>query len=123
MSKVPLSTAGISQLQTDLYALPDPELFVEADAAHADFVAWVDSHIELTQAQLTWLGDIDALFLDLLAVKTAIALKNRLNLDLERASGSGSGKWFQDKDGIAPKWMGSGQITATGTLSFEIGYL
>ncbi len=122
MPKVPLTTAGINQLQNNLYALPDPELFVEADAAHQNFVSWVDSHIQLTQAQLTWLGDIDVLFLDLLAVKTAIALKNRLTLSLELGSGTGAGKWFMDKDTIAPKWVGSGQITATGTLSFETGY-
>lgn len=123
MPKVPLTSAGIAQLQTDLYALPDPELIAEADAAYTDFVAWVDSHIELIPAQLTWFGDIDEMFLKLLGIQTAIALKNKLDLNFEMASGSGSGKWFQDKDPIAPTWMGSGQITATGQLSFEIGYL
>lgn len=123
MPKVPLTPAGIAQLQTDLYALPDPELFVEADAAYTDFVAWVDSKIELIPAQLTWLGDIDEMFIKLLGIKTAIALKNRLDLSLTMASGSGSGKWFQDKDTIAPKWVGTGEIVATGTLEFETGYL
>ncbi|SFH37590.1 hypothetical protein [Pedobacter insulae] len=121
-TKVPLTTAGITTLQTNLYSLSDPDLFDEADAVHQDFVGWIDDHIELTSQQLEWLSDIDQLFIDYLSAKTAIAFKNRLPFSLEVPSVAGNGKWFQDKEPIAPRWQGSGNITATGELSFELGY-
>lgn len=123
MPKVPLSAFGLATLQSDLYALPDPELIVEAEAVRADFVSWVDNHIDLTPAQFTWLGDIDTLFLDLLSVKTAIAFRNRVPFTFDLASGTGSGKWFMEKSTLNPKWEAPGVITATGVLAFETGYI
>ena len=124
MSKVPLTPAGIADLQDNLYALADGPLFVEAAAVHADFPTWVDEHIILSPGQLGWLRGIDQLFLDYLAAKTAIALRNRLPLELTlpTASATPTGKWFLDKDPITPCWQGTGDITATGTLSYELGY-
>src|SRR4051812_25037914 len=111
MSKVALTQTGITELETTLYALTDPELLLVADAVRADFVHWVNNHIELTLPQFTWLSSIDELFLDLLAVKTAIAFRNRLPLLIDLPSTTGDGKWFLDKGTIAPKWEGSGEIT------------
>lgn len=123
MSKVPLSTAGINTLQTKLYQMTDPELLAEAAAAHSDFIGWVDSHILITSGQLTWLESIDKLFIDLLAVKTAIALRNRLPLVVILPSSTPApGKWFMDKDELTPVWKGAGLIEATGHLEFEISY-
>ena len=122
MAKVPLTSAGIGELQTYLYSLTEPALLAEAEAVHADFVAWVDGHIELTTAQLDWLGGIDPLYIDYLAAKTAIAFRNRLPLELVVPSATGEGKWFLDKKPIAPRWKGPDNIVATGVLSFELGY-
>lgn len=132
MNKVPLSTAGISQLETNLYALSDASLLLEAKALHQDFVDWLDEHIILNNDQITWLKSIDKIFRDYISAKTAIALINRLPLELELppvppSGGSShkkaSGKWFQDKDSITPpKWEGAGMIVTSGTLKFSIGY-
>ncbi len=123
MIKVPLSQEGITQLETNLYALSDPALFAESEAAHQDFVSWVDGHITLTAGQLAWLGGIDPLFLKLLGIKTAIALRNKLTLKIKLPSASATGgKWIMDKDPITPKWVDPGIILATGALSFELGY-
>lgn len=131
MNKVPLSDAGIIQLQTNLYALSDAALLAEAKSLHQDFASWLDDHIILDNDQLTWFKSIDKIFRDYISAKTAIALINRLPITLELPpvppAGSGankvSGKWFQDKDSIAPpKWEGAGVIITSGELSFKLGY-
>lgn len=122
MSKVPLSTAGIQTLQDDLYALSEPQLFAEAAAVRADFVGWVDAKIDLTGPQLSWLQGIDPLFTDYLGIKTCIALRNKLDLKVDLPSAAGDGKWFQDKDAIAPTYRANGKVEATGIFRLKLGY-
>ncbi|WP_299568461.1 hypothetical protein [uncultured Pedobacter sp.] len=122
MSKVSLSAVGIQTLQDNLYALSEAELFAEAAAVKADFVAWVDAKIALTSSQLTWLQGIDPLFTEYLGIKTCIALRNKLDLKVDLPSAAGDGKWFQDKDAIAPTYRANGKIEATGTFRLKLGY-
>lgn len=55
MAKPILSPSDVSGLVSELYALPDSELLIEADAISLDFVGWMDSHFDLTTEQYTYI--------------------------------------------------------------------
>lgn len=78
----PLTTAGAQDLLNELYALPDAELQLEADAAGADFRLWTKNHFELSETQITYLDGIDQRWIDDAQVETKYFLENRLPIAL-----------------------------------------
>lgn len=78
MSKFPLTTAGVQDLMNELYALPQSELQLEADAVGADFRLWVKNHFELSETQIVHLDGIDERWVNDAAESTKHFLENRL---------------------------------------------
>lgn len=95
MNTYPLTSAGASQLLDELYALPQTELQLEADAAGADFPLWVKSHFELDPSQIDYLDNIDQQWIETAASETKSALENRspitLKKDISKKSGEEGG--------------------------------
>ncbi len=63
MEKQPLQPAGLQQLLSHLYALPDPELLLKAAAIAADFKSWIAAHFVLSGNQLSFLASLDNRFI------------------------------------------------------------
>ncbi|MFN0293589.1 hypothetical protein [Pedobacter helvus] len=93
MTKFPLTTAGAQDLINELYALPQAELQIEADAAGADFRLWIKNHFELTETQIVYLDGIDQRWIDDAQVETKYFLENRLPIALfkDQAKNSADG--------------------------------
>lgn len=128
MEKVPFSPEGFKQLETQLYALDDTALKAQANAVLADYINWVDNHVILDTAQVTYLQGLDALFIASLAANAAVVFVNRLPLNLvlpnnyTMASQEGRGKWFLDKTTIAASNSPGEPVSATGQLIYEFTY-
>lgn len=56
MSKPPLTTEDVSALTTELYALSDSELLLEADAIAADYLGWMEDKFDLAPEQITYIS-------------------------------------------------------------------
>lgn len=126
MTKVEFSPAGFKDLETQLYELSDIDLQSEADAVLVNYIDWVDNHVQLSTAQITYLQSLDAYFIASLAVKAAITFVNRLPLNLvlptnysEAEQEEESGKWFLDKSTIVASATPGEPVTATGELIYE----
>ncbi|MNJ95306.1 hypothetical protein D3C87_130160 [compost metagenome] len=127
MEKVTFTPNGFKQLETQLYALSDTDLSDQANSVLADYITWVDDHIILNALQINYLNGLDALFVASLASNAAIALVNRLPLNLVLPDdydeeSEGRGKWFLDSSTIEVSNTPGEPVTATGELiyTFEI---
>lgn len=78
----PLTTAGVQELINELYAMPDPELQLEADAIGANFRMWVKSHFELSATQIQYLDQIDERWITNAATESKYFFENRLPIAL-----------------------------------------
>jgi len=78
----PLTTAGVQDLMNELYALPQPELQLEADAIGADFRLWIKKHFELSETQIQYLDGIDQRWINTAAEESKYFLENRLPIGL-----------------------------------------
>lgn len=126
MTQEPFTTAGVQQKVTDLYALPDPDLFDEAEAVRLDFPMWLKDNFILSLAQETYLDNMDAQFIDSAACDTAIAMEFRLPITLtETGSFSAfvrASKLIKKKNNVTMEYAVSGGVNAVGTLDYEIIY-
>ncbi|TCC88643.1 hypothetical protein EZ428_18575 [Pedobacter frigiditerrae] len=62
MNKFPFTSAGLTDLLTQLFALPDAELQVQADAIGNDFRGFTVEHFELSATQVNFLNSLDERF-------------------------------------------------------------
>lgn len=129
MTKVAFSPAGFKDLETQLYKLSAIELQIEADAVFNNYIDWVDNHVQLSTAQISYLQSLDAFFIASLAAKAAITFVNRLPLNLVLPANysaaneeEGRGKWFLDKSTVAASNAPGEPVVATGALIYEFEY-
>lgn len=78
MALEPLTSAGIQQKQTDLYALPDPALLTEANSIRSNFINWINANFIVNSAQLIYLNSMPSTWIDYAAAETAMAVQYRL---------------------------------------------
>jgi len=55
MAQLPFTSAGVAQKQTELYALTDANLLVQAKAITNDIQAWLMANFTLSSQQQDWL--------------------------------------------------------------------
>ena len=131
MEKLPLTNAGAEELMIQLYALSQMDLQVEANAAGADFPLWIKSHFELTTSQITYLDQIDELWLDNAATETKYFLENRLPISLnkvlppKRSGGDDDddrGKLIRLEKSEASSYSEENGYSETETLTYSITY-
>ena len=116
MSKFPLTTAGVQDLMNELYALPQSELQLEADAIGADFRLWVKNHFELSETQIVYLDGIDERWVNDAAEATKHFLENRLPIGFFKAQAKKS------EDGDRGKLLDLDKRSIS-SFSEEEGYL
>lgn len=98
MEKLPLTTAGVQELMNDLYALPQVELQLEANAIGADFPLWIKSHFELRESQSAYLDQIDEMWINDAATESKYFLENRLPISLNKILPLRRGEDEEDSD-------------------------
>lgn len=115
-----------------LYALSQMDLQVEADAAGADFPLWIKSHFELTTSQITYLDQIDEMWLNDASTETKYFLENRLPISLNKVlppkrSGDDDddddrGKLIRLEKNEASSYSQQDGYSETETLTYSITY-
>lgn len=85
MQKVPFTPAGVSDLLTQIYALPDPQLQQEAAACAANFRSWIENNFVLDVSQLAFLENIDDQFIAAAASEVQYFILGRLPISLIKA--------------------------------------
>lgn len=129
MEKVEFSPMGFKDLQSQLYELSDTALLAEANAVLSNYITWVDEHVILSAAQISYLESLDSFFIASLASKAAITFVNRLPLNLvlpanysQTNKEEGRGKWFLDKSTLAASAAPGKPVTANGELIYEFEF-
>lgn len=92
MEKFPFSPAGIQDLLTQIYGLPDPQLNQEAASVAADFRSWIKNNFELESSQVSYLDNIDNRFIVYSAVKVQHFILNRLPITLIKPVNANDGQ-------------------------------
>ncbi|MES2418331.1 MAG: hypothetical protein V4541_09090 [Bacteroidota bacterium] len=122
-----LTNAGAQELIDELYALPQTELQVEADAAGADFRSWVKSHFELSQTQVQYLDQVDQRWIEDAAEESKYFLENRLPIVLfkeqpEEPEGEDRGKLLDLDKKKESNYSEEDGYASSETLTYSISY-
>jgi len=122
MEKFPFTPQGVQDLLTQLYALTDPQLELEAASLQADLPAWLRAKFDLTTHQETYLDNLGATFINFSATRSSFALANRLPIELivpEAARGQ------QEQEKIiksSDKTSLDSNDEPSGSLTFEVEF-
>ncbi|SEL41601.1 hypothetical protein [Parapedobacter koreensis] len=124
MGKFEFSQAGLQELLMQLYALSDSELEVVADSAATDFTGWVLNYFELSPSQVAFLQSLNPQFIVASGVDTAVVLRHRLPINLIKPESAAvrpqTDKLIRRESNLEETSTGSGTVTASGVLTFEI---
>lgn len=121
MPQVPLTPAGVQQKITEVYALSDPQLTVQADAIRSDFRQWVKDNFSLANSQLTYLDGMAADWLQFAGDITSMAFKYRRPVDLLQL-GTGLSKLIRTHNNLTADNLAGGGVSVDGSVTFEIIY-
>ncbi|WP_277014992.1 hypothetical protein [Flavobacterium lindanitolerans] len=125
MPLFPFSPQGVQDLLDHLYALPDPDLAIEADAIANNFKSWMASHFSFTVAQLAYLDDISNSVTNYYGQQCSFGFNNRLAIILnypDKPGNPGYSKWNSSTNTIIVQADGTGQSKVSGELTFSLTY-
>lgn len=123
MAKQPLTTIGVQAKQTELFALAQPQLDVEANALIANFRAWIDNHFELSTEESGYLISADEDFIRLLSSVVFVAVRNRLPIDFTKSPIILAAKRFETKATIDFEYLWGGTLAKNTAIELDIIYL
>lgn len=127
MKKFPFSNAGFQALQQELYVLNDADLQVVTNTVATHFNGWMSENFELTTSQVAFISSLNSQMTTLLASQTAMALINRLPINLIKPESQintfmrGS-KFIRSKVAIDGSSEGEEGFEVEGGLDIEINY-
>lgn len=79
MQKPQLTPAGVQEVLSTLYALPDPQLLKEASALSNDFRQWLYDHFTVRPAQETFIEtQMSEEFVDYVSLRVPFVFMHRL---------------------------------------------
>lgn len=125
MQKQQFTPAGVMALQTELYMLSNVQLLVEVDDLQLNFKNWINTHLDLSAAQLNFLTELDPRAFSFLVTQTAIAVANRLSISLEKEPDDDddkTGKVIKPKSLFTTTANSEGNVNTTGELIIQIYY-
>lgn len=126
MIKFPFSEAGVHDLFSTLYYLPNELLAIEVIAVEHDFKQWVEAHFLLEQTQLQYLHNLPDSFMEDAARLTATAMSNRLQIILNKPAQSDitirKGKLINTQNTLDTSFSETDGKITTGEVIFSISY-
>jgi len=125
MSLHALTSANVDQKITELYALPDADLFEQATAIERNFRTWLSSNFQLTTDQSIYLTNMDDEVVNYYGARCALCFRHRLDIILIYPLppvNPGYKKWTEATDTIAVRADGTGNSEVTGKLTFTMVY-
>ncbi|HVW96803.1 MAG TPA: hypothetical protein VHA56_12610 [Mucilaginibacter sp.] len=121
MTVQPFTPAGVSAKQTELYALADNQLLVQADLIRSDLRQWTKDNFILDAAQTTYLDAIDAEWISFSGALTGMAVEYRRPIILTILGPISASKLIHTQNDLVVTTSATG-IEVAGTLTFEIEY-
>lgn len=126
MIKFPFSEAGVHDLFSTLYYLPDELLTIEVIAMEHDFKQWVAAHFLFEQNQLEYLNNLPDSFTEDAARLTATAMSNRLQIILNKPADRDitirKGKLVNSQNTLETSFSETDGKITTGEVIFTISY-
>ncbi|RYF19636.1 MAG: hypothetical protein EOO42_14005 [Flavobacteriales bacterium] len=127
MEKFPFSNAGFQALQQQLYLLNDADLQATANTVFNHFNNWMFENFELSASQVGFIESLNPKMTTLLASQTAMAMVNRLPINLIKPDSQmntllrGS-KLIRPEAKVAASSEGEEGFEMEGNLNIEITY-
>lgn len=123
MPKYPFTPANFQQKITDIYALSDPDLLIEATAVKENMVQWITDNFVLTTEQETFLTSQNEFVLNDTGASGSLCFLNRLDIYLTMQPPIvGLSKFFHSKPSLTTNSKADGTFTTTGSLTISIVY-
>ncbi|MEJ5996597.1 hypothetical protein WG904_19370 [Pedobacter sp. Du54] len=133
MQKFPFTSEGAAELFDQIFALPDPQLQVEAQAIASDFKSWVANHFYLSESQTEFLNQIDSNFIAIAAEETSnfVSMRKMVHLikpltgnvsNSNNGEGSDEGKLLDLDKKKKASYTADGEFTESEELAFTISY-
>jgi len=123
MTKQPFTPQGVSDLQQELYALPEDLLRQQADLIRNDFLNWVPEHFILDERQQDFFNQLGEDYIFNLSAQLSVAVRNRMGVLLNV---SGPSTWISKRlktsNAITTVNTGKGQISTGGSLTLDVMY-
>ncbi|WP_277014286.1 hypothetical protein [Flavobacterium lindanitolerans] len=126
MPLFPFSPEGVQDLLAELYALPDPDLAIEANAISSDFKLWIADKFILSAGQLSYLNAISNGVTDYYGQQCSFCFGNRLEIILnypDKPDNPSYSKWNASTNTITVEADGTGQSKVFGELTFSLTYV
>lgn len=117
--------AGAEAKMVDLYALPDNDLKIQADAINADLRAWVNDNFTLSSQQQAYLTNLDELTANYIGNQCSLCFLNRLPVILMQEEPSDDLpqlKFIRTENTIRTNSNDTGIFSASGTFIIRIVY-
>ncbi len=113
----PFTPSGVDLKVSELYALPDNQLFLEADQIRDSFINWVNGNFSLTNDQSGYLNQMDVQFRDYLAQQLSVGVRFRIPIVLQVVGiiGNITSKRFWIKVDWGTSWKPNAQVANEGT--------
>ena len=125
MTQSPFTPKDVADKLNELYALSDTALALQADAVETNFKLWFTQNFLLSSAQLTFLAGIDDPAARYYGQQCSICFQHRLDIELiypDPPTSPGYAKWPVSSNTIKIEVDGTGQVIASGKLTFTITY-
>ncbi|MCT2561839.1 hypothetical protein [Chryseobacterium herbae] len=125
MQLFPFSGVGVEDMLSQLYALPDAALFIEAETIKLGFKQWINDHFVLTENQIRFLTSMSHDVSRSYAEQCSFCFLHRLDIKLISPvppQVPGYAKWIASGSTISVKTDGTGESAISGTLTFTVSY-
>src|SRR5690554_889841 len=123
MAKVPLTTDGVQMKATELFALDQLDLDVEAYALATDFREWIDTNFELSTDELEYLESADEDFIRMISSVVFVCVRNRLPIDFAKSPITLAAKRFETKATFDFDYQWGGTVEKATDVKLDVVYL
>lgn len=122
MSKQDFTPAGVSAKITELYALSDENLLIQANLVKSNLRTWMGNNFNLTTDQSSYLTNMDDRGIGYLQDNLSFCFIYRLSMSLIQPTPGTQPKYIHTHNSIITVTSDDGDFSATGGLVIEIVY-